>query len=70
MLENNNITDIQPLVNNVELGINLDTLDIGENQLSNIIPLFYLRNMKSLLLNNNYLLSINALSNLYTNYIK
>lgn len=54
---NRNITNIY----GIEFCTNLDTLDLGENQISDIIPLFYLRNMISLKLNNNYIEDIRPL---------
>jgi len=49
----------------IEFCTNLDTLDIGFNGISDLIPLFYLRKMKSLKLDNNLIDVISQLRYFY-----
>lgn len=58
---NRNISNIY----GIEFCTNLDTLDIGENYISDIIPLFYLRKIKNLKLDNNYIDDIQPIRYFY-----
>ncbi|MCJ7802843.1 MAG: leucine-rich repeat domain-containing protein, partial [Candidatus Marinimicrobia bacterium] len=58
---NRNISNIY----GIEFCINLDTLDIGYNGISDLIPLFYLRGMTSLMLDNNNIADISRLKYFY-----
>jgi len=49
----------------IEFCKNLDTLDVGDNHITDIVPLFYLRGITSLMLNNNNISDIQPIRYLY-----
>ena len=60
--QNRNISNIY----GIEFCTNLETLDIGENQIKDLIPILYLREIKKLRLDNNDINDISSLRHFYS----